>query len=183
MNFLTKTYPQEEKIEVETDKTLLDDLEPDEDFLEVPVESQERLEEESPFVAVDFSKIRASKTISKSVRGTRSNAAVTIVNTTKNGKRVTLSKEVVEKLDRPESLQVGFGDGQLILGNNILPNDSPNYKVSYTEKSGANIYAGGLVGEITEEFDLDFNGITSISFSKVSYTKAANCTIAVVEMV
>lgn len=89
------------------------------------------------------------------------NSCLTIVYA-KTGKRIELSKAIHEMLGNVEKIDFSFDLKQKILFAFADENGS-SVKIS---KNKAVIYNAPLVKEITEKFNLDFNGQTSISFNR-----------------
>lgn len=110
--------------------------------------------------------------------------AATIVNSKKNGKRVTISSSTNEHLDHPESVQILMSDDSIAIGENL-----PGCKLSYTVKSEGKegkkgvIYAGPLVEEITDHFSLDFSERVSITFTEATYTRIGEYPVAVIKVI
>lgn len=91
---------------------------------------------------------------------------VSVVNS-KNGTRVSLAKELYHTLGKPESVQIGFQEGELIIGA-ALGDGFTDYSLT---QQGAKqiIYNKQLVHQITNAFELDFEDRSSITFYEASY--------------
>lgn len=85
-----------------------------------------------------------------------------VVNSKKNGKRVTLSKYLMEIFDDPEILEIGFTDDGIALSKK-LPENGAEFTIKKQGNKGV-IYSSSLVDEITELFGLDFSDRVSITF-------------------
>lgn len=81
---------------------------------------------------------------------------ISIVNTEENGKRIRMSSGLFKRLDDPDFVGIYTDDK----GVYIFPQES-GIKVS----KGANIYNTSAVNTVTETFNLDFKGKSSLSFS------------------
>lgn len=104
---------------------------------------------------------------------------MSVVNS-KSGVRVTLSKELLEHLDHPKTIQIGFSDHLIAISENL-----GDQYTSYTmQKSGPKniIYRSELVKQITEKYQLNFSNRTSITFTEVSYKSLGNRMIALVSV-
>jgi len=101
------------------------------------------------------------------VRGGRT---ISIVNTSKNGKRVVLSKKLVEELGSPKSIQFLQLKGKLIIGENL--DDSEKFKFSKTLT--CTIYNSSLVNALTKTLGLDFADVTSQTINKIRIKEATN---------
>ncbi|WP_052380405.1 hypothetical protein [Paenibacillus camerounensis] len=105
----------------------------------------------------------------KGQRGSKKESPVllTVVNTKRNGMRIAISPIVMAQLGSPETIQIAIGEDGIALAA-YLPDNQTRFEV---KKMGnkAVIYCAPLVREVTEIFDLDFSGRTSISFSEISY--------------
>lgn len=94
---------------------------------------------------------------------------LTIVKTLKNGKRITISEEVLERIGATETVQLASYHGGIAIGRELPGVGSSPYALKKSGKKGV-VYCGPLVEELTELFGLDFSGgRTSISFHEVEY--------------
>lgn len=87
--------------------------------------------------------------------------------------RITVSNNLLETLGYPEEIQIAFQKRRIYIGlEETLA--GKYYHLNY-EKNGkkANIYNAKLVRQIIEAYGLDFEGRTSITFSKVKYIEKA----------
>lgn len=92
---------------------------------------------------------------------------LTIVNTVKNGKRLTIADDVLEAVGATAEVQIAINDEGIAIGNG-LPGDITAFALRKSGKKGV-IYSTELVEELTDLFDLDFSDRSSISFPEVSY--------------
>jgi hypothetical protein len=102
---------------------------------------------------------------------------MSIVNS-KNGKRVTLSKNLVEHLGNPKSVQIGLSNHQIAVAEYF----SDEY-TSYSWCTGGAksiIYSSELVKQLTDQYGLDFRNRTSITFAEVEYIEHEGKMIALI---
>lgn len=104
---------------------------------------------------------------------------ISIVNA-KTGKRIIISKEIMERLNNPEKIVMSFTEGKIAIGKQ-LPNNE-NYLNIKLSKSKGIIYSAGIVKEITDKYQLDLSSRTSITFSEVEYTNYDEYVVAVVKV-
>lgn len=117
---------------------------------------------------------------SSRVKGQRSTLSINIVNSVHNGKRITLSKGLLEALSEPESIQfmTSKDDGVLIIGKNLGVKNS----FKFSETNPCVIYCSGLVNSITEEFELSYTNKTSMSFSDIEIDDNDGEPVAIIKM-
>ncbi|WJQ81021.1 hypothetical protein [Brevibacillus brevis] len=112
-------------------------------------------------------------------RALRQSGVISVVNS-KNGVRVALSKELIERLSHPKTIQIGFSDHLIAISENL----GDRY-TSYTmQKSGSKsiIYRSKLVKQITEKYRLDFSNRTSVTFTEVSYKSLGGKIVALISV-
>lgn len=144
-------------------------------------ETQENLQDEEQVEsAIDWSLLRATK--SKSTKKTIGEVGVcTVVNCLKNGnKRIVLASKLLKQLGEPTSVEIGIMPNGIAIASS-LPIDANSFQI---RKQGAKsvIYAGQLVNELVEEFNLDYPERTSITFSKVQYEDVNGICTAMIEV-
>jgi len=107
-------------------------------------------------------------------------AGVLSVVNSNNGMRVVLSKELMEHLNYPKTVQVGLADHRIAISE-YLGDDYTSYPMS---KSGTKsiIYRSELVKQMTERYQLDFRDRTSITFSEVTYKELHGEPIALIKV-
>lgn len=105
---------------------------------------------------------------------------ISIVKAT-NGTRLTISKEVNQKLGYPKELFIGFEGGDLIIFN-ADESDVGNVKLKKNDQQKLNIYNTSLVDSIIKEFSLNYTNKTSRSFANGHYEQKGR-TILYVKMV
>lgn len=80
---------------------------------------------------------------------------ITVVNSSKNGKRIVLGKDVVEKLSLTDSVYISKMDESIAISKNNIANASAQFRLRESGRRKI-IYCGSLVDEITEHMHLDF---------------------------
>lgn len=107
---------------------------------------------------------------------------LTIVKTPKNGKRISISEEVLERIGANETVQLASYRDGIAIGRELPEVDSSPYVLKKSGKKGV-VYCGPLVEELTVLFGLDFRGgRTSNSFEEVDYKDKGGLTIAFVPL-
>lgn len=104
---------------------------------------------------------------------------ISVINS-RNGKRITISKDVMSKLNNPKMLSISFSDDSLAIAE-ILPNNDNLLTVKNCGRKVV-IYSSGLVSEITDKYGLDFSNRTSITFSEVNYFQSNGYTVATIKI-
>jgi hypothetical protein len=157
---------------VVTEELMVDEMAHEAGEEQDETEGMEQEEEE-----VDLSSFCPSSSSGTNAR-TGEAGALSIVNSEKNGKRITLSREVTEKLNDPETVQFSFSERQILIAEE-LPNHNNRFTV---KKHGARgvIYSSSLVQEITERFKLDFSNRVSITLHEVKYAKSNGKRVAII---
>ena len=104
-----------------------------------------------------------------------------IVNS-KNGKRLTFSKALSEKLGLGETVDILpiIDDGVLLVSANLPFEAASKGAVNKDERKIC--YAAALVALVTESFKLDFTRRTSMSFSDITVEDYEGETIAIVSI-
>ena len=113
-------------------------------------------------------------------RGGSNTPSISIVCTHRNGKRISVSNKLFDLLGKPSVLAVACTENQLALGSE-LPMESQQYPFSKDKYSNI-IYRSDLVLEIVRHFGLNFDGVSSRSFSNIkmdSFTNADGVSIPV----
>ena len=111
----------------------------------------------------DLSCFKASSSSVKSLKP-RSSGGLTIVNSRKNGVRISLTKKNWELLGKANVLEFGLGEQELLVGSDLYLNTGRH---NVKEQAGRPvIYNSELVKELVEHYSLDYSGgRTSHSFS------------------
>lgn len=129
----------------------------------------------------DLLKMAESNTIGAVHGGGSSKYSVSIVNNT-NGKRVSLSKALSEKLNLTETaffLPVESA-GELIISSVALGDRASTTMLSGKDKKIC--YNAALVTLLTDSFKLDFSTRTSCSFNEIKFDTVGDATVAIVKM-
>ncbi len=158
----TITEQLEEKIE-EIEE--IEEVTEDPNIKSEEIQAVEEFEEMETYNLSNIKKAKASSTS----RGTCSGAGVvTIVNSEKNGKRISFSEDAIEHLKNEESIQIGFKDKKLFIYTGL--EEDKYYSI---KKQGAKYiaYNSELVKEITKELELDFTERVSITLCSAKYTE------------
>lgn len=110
-------------------------------------------------------------------KGIAEAGVMSIVNA-KTGKRIMISREIMEKLNKPERVVISFAEDKIAIGEQLPNND--NYIGIKVLKSKGVIYSAGIVKEITDLYELDFSNKTSITFFDVEYVKYEDNVVAII---
>ena len=105
-------------------------------------------------------------------------AGVMSIVSAKTGKRIVISKEIMEKLNKPERIVMSFAEDKIAIGEQLPNND--NYINIKVLKSKGVVYSSGIVKEITDLYELDFSNKTSITFLDVEYVKYEENVVAII---
>lgn len=122
-----------------------------------------------------------AKEIKASARGGGNNSklSLSIVNSN-NGKRIMFSKGLLEELNNPTKIEfmISSEDGALIVGENLRATNSYNFSKG-NEKI---VYCGGIINSLTDIFNLDYKGRTSLSFSEIEIDSYMDSPVAIIAM-
>ena len=113
--------------------------------------------------------------------GGNSKPSLTIVNSKHNGKRIMLSKALKEALGIEQSFTVAsFPEDGCILMGKELPNCNDKFNMS---PSDAQIcYSSTLINHLVEAFNLDYENVTSRSFSEIQIDTSGDTPIAIIKL-
>ena len=125
-------------------------------------------------VDLDSFKPSESKSINKGI----AEAGIMSIINSKTGKRIIVSREIMEKLNKPERIVMSFSEDKIAIGEQLPNND--NYINIKVLKSKGVIYSAGIVKEITDLYKLDFSNKTSITFLDVEYVKYEENVVAII---
>ena len=125
-------------------------------------------------IDLDSFKPSESKSINKGI----AEAGVMSIINSKTGKRIIVSNEIMEKLNKPERIVMSFSEDKIAIGEQLPNND--NYINIKVLKSKGVIYSAGIVKEITDLYKLDFSNKTSITFFDVEYVKYEDNVVAII---
>lgn len=109
-----------------------------------------------------------------------SNPGILSIVSSKDGKRLSFSNEVMEELENPVKIQIAMDDENLAISEN-LPDNENYFNVKLTGKKSI-VYAADLVNEIIEHFDLDFSDVVCMTFHEVVYIENEESKIAVIKI-
>ena len=116
---------------------------------------------------------------SKGVTKKSTGGGISVVNA-KTGKRVSVSKTIVDYVGVKDKIQFAFSDNEIAIGKD-LPNNDNHFTIKMSKGKG-NVYSTGLVLEITELYDLDFKDKTSITFDDIQYQNVQGTNIAIIKI-
>lgn len=157
------------------------DSEFQEDFnLEDPTATEQA--EDAPvqdILEVDFSEFCSAQSTS-STQTFGEAGMLSIVNSPKNGKRITLSYDIQEHLNYPDRVQFAFKDGEMAIAEQ-LPTNGHQFSVRKSGRKGV-IYSAALVNEITEMFKLDFKNRVSLTFHDGYYGKVNDLPAVIIKV-
>lgn len=119
--------------------------------------------------SIEKQKLALRKPTSKdSSKRNRSGAGVaTIVNSEKNGKRISFPKNVLASLNISSQIYISFSADGIVICN-TADDQFEAFTLKFSGSKGI-IYSYPLVKEITEIFGLDFSDKVCITFSDISY--------------
>lgn len=95
----------------------------------------------------------------------------------KDGKRIVLSKDLVQELVIKDKVKIGFLDEALIIGRE-LPNVKQSYPVKALSRGKKVIYSAQLTQEILERLKLDLRGGVSRTLYNITCIEWKNNFIA-----
>lgn len=101
-----------------------------------------------------------------------------------NGRRLSFTPGLYEKLGKPKKLQflsLIQDEQNLLFVGEVLPNTSTSYTPSLTNNR-AIIYHAGLVQQLTSDFELCYEKITSLTFNSVEFDEVDGYTVAIIKM-
>ena len=116
----------------------------------------------------------------KSKSRTAGEAGVMSIVKARTGNRNTLSKELLDKLNNPQKIQISYTEDSVIICEK-LPNNNSSFNVKISGAKGI-IYSTQLVKEIAELFGLDFSDRTSITFNEVEYVLNEESPVAIIKI-
>ena len=125
-------------------------------------------------IDLDSFKPSESKSINKGI----AEAGIMSIINSKTGKRIIVSREIMEKLNKPERIVMSFSEDKIAIGEQLPNND--NYIKIKALKSKGIIYSAEIVKEITDIYELDFSNKTSITFLDVEYVKYEENVVAII---
>lgn len=116
-----------------------------------------------------FSNIKPINAVQKRVTGSSGEAGyITIVNSQKNGKRVLLAKEVVEKLGLTDKVFIFTLEDKIAFSKNNIQGVGKEFRLK--ESGGRKvIYCSSLVDEIKYFFSLDFTNRVCYTLTNATF--------------
>ena len=126
--------------------------------------------------SIDLDSFKPSE--SKSIKKGIAEAGVMSIINSKTGKRIIVSNEIMEKLNKPERVVMSFSEDKIAIGEQ-LPNNYNYINIKVLKSKGV-IYSAGIVMEITDLYKLDFSNKTSITFLDVEYVKYEENVVAII---
>jgi len=150
-----------------------------EDKEEEEEQQQEQNEEEEEMEEAEFVISDLIPSVSTVVSRIADPGILSVINSN-NGKRVSFSSEIYDRLKQPTTLQVAYLESQMVIGQH-LGDEHPTYVL---KKQGAKqiIYNKELVDQITKHCGLDFTNRTSITFPTAIYKKMNGNIVVVIGM-
>jgi hypothetical protein len=113
--------------------------------------------------------------------GGNSKASLTIVNSRHNGKRMMLSKALKEALGIEQSFTVAsFPEDGCILMGKELPNSNDKFNMSPSDNQIC--YSSTLINYLVKAFNLDYENVTSRSFSEIQIDTSGDTPIAIIKL-
>lgn len=107
--------------------------------------------------------------------------ALSIINSEKCGRRIALSRQIVEHLENPSSVVVGLTDDGIVISQHL-----PGYFARFVVRpQGAKgiIYAAELVRELVDKYDLDYEERVSKTFYEAQYLIAEHGPVVFVSLI
>ena len=92
----------------------------------------------------------------------------------KNGKRIVISKRILEIMNHPQKIAVGLLNDYLIL----LPDDENGYSLKTIGKQSV-IYNSALIKEILDYFNIDYSKNICMTFSELEKVDGNNMAVAI----
>lgn len=134
----------------------------------INTKKQETNQQTTAGQVVDYNALNFRAPKSKhSPKAANSPCKLTIVNTIGNGKRITIADDVLLSVGADHEVQIAINDEGIAIGSE-LPGDMNSFTLRKAGKKGV-VYSTKLVEELTELFELNFSGKSSISFSDMTY--------------
>lgn len=135
---------------------------------------------EEEFDLTGFTTVSSTNHSTRSV-GARRRGGLSIINSQKNGKRITLTKKWWEALEKPTAIQLAMKEKVLVLGGH-LGDDFRTFSW-ITKDQKPVLYHSNLVEELVQFYQLDYsNGRTSLSFSDIQLKRVSGQPALVIQM-
>ena len=99
-----------------------------------------------------------------------------------NGKRMTISKSIVERLKLSKTVCICplVEDNVIILGANLPKGKSVEAKLSGEDKKI--VYLTSIIKHIVYEYKLDYSECSSLAFANITFEKKGDQEIAIVDL-
>lgn len=135
---------------------------------------------EEEFDLTGFTTVSSTNHSTRSV-GARGRGGLSIINSQKNGKRITLTKKWWEALEKPTKIQLAMKEKVLVLGGR-LGDDFRTFSW-ITKDQKPVLYHSNLVEELVRFYQLDYsNGRTSLSFGDIELKRVNGQPALVIQM-
>ena len=138
------------------------------------IEKERVMDTKEAKTITDLNQFKASE--SKTVNRNNNGEGIMSVVNAKTGKRITLSRQLMDKLNNPEKIVISFNDNKIAIQ---LPNNVNCLSIKHYKSKGI-LYSAGIVNEITCKYNLDFSNKTSITFSDVEYITYEKDIVAII---
>lgn len=138
------------------------------------------VESEEEFDLTGFTTVSSTNNSKRSV-GARGRGGLSIINSQKNGKRITLTKKWWEALGKPTEIQLAMKEKVLVLGENLGEDFRTFSWITKDQKPV--LYHSSLVEELVQFYQLDYsNGRTSLSFGDIQLKRVNGQPALVIQM-
>ena len=140
------------------------------------IEKERVMDTKEANTITDLNQFKASE--SKTVNRNNNGEGIMSVVNAKTGKRITLSRQLMDKLNNPEIIVISFNHNKIAIAKQ-LPNNENYLSIKHYKSKGI-LYSAGIVNEITCKYNLDFSNKTSITFSDVEYITYEKDIVAII---
>ena len=122
--------------------------------------------------------------ITRSVRTRSSKYSMGIVRSERNGKRISFSSALVDRLELEDTVFITAfpTEGLLILGSTAYSEDSTEFYLRDNKGHGKLCYNASLVEFLINAFDLDYSDHVSKTFTDITFSEDANPPMAIVKL-
>ena len=143
---------------------------------EIEANTEEKEGELDEFDSSEFETV----SITTSTKSVGKVGVMSVINSSENGKRITYSKEVTQKIGNPSAVTIALSETKIAVSA-ADPNSPNPLKLGRLGRKGV-IYSSELVKTLTEKYNLDFSNRVSITLAEVQYKKDGDKTVAVITM-
>ena len=126
----------------------------------------------------DFQPLNNITKMRRPNKASEKSSTLTIINTARHGKRILIRPDVIEQIGSPDHIHVGLTSSGIILG---IIKGALTFKLKDTSHKKV-IYSVDLVNKLTEEYNLNFSGTTSLSYQNVTYNTVDSHVFAYIEL-